>query len=137
VRTIARLVALLAFFSKSGACGDSDDVSRARKAEIVNTIALSGFDPAGEPQIRVLGDGSLRVDFEFMPPSWAPEQPVAAPGDPYPSLNLGRFYDFDKQLERALDVPVYWEDRVLFIIYKPKQDTIDRLTQFVRQYPRK
>jgi hypothetical protein len=137
VRTTARFVALLAAFSAGGGCGDNDDLSKPKKAEVVRTIALSGFDPAGEPQIRVLSDGSLRIDFEFMPPSWAPEQPVAAPGDPYPALNLGRFYDFDKQLERALDVPVHWEDREFFIIWRPKQDTIDRLARFLEQYPRK
>ena len=137
MRKVARFVALLASFSIGGGCGDNDGLSKVKEAGVVRTIFLSGFDPAGEAQIRVLSDGSLRVDFEFMPPSWAPEGPVAAPGDPYPSLNLGRFYDFDKQLERALDVPVHWEDREFFIIWKPRQDTIDRLTQFVQQYPRK
>jgi hypothetical protein len=137
VRKLARLVAILASLSISGGCSDNDGVTKSKEAEVVRTISLSGFDPNGEPQIRVLSDGSLRLDFEFMPPSWAPERPVAVPDDPYPSLNLGRFYDFDKQLERALDVSVYWEDREFFIIKRPRQDTIDRLAQFVQQYPRK
>ena len=132
MRKLATLAALLACFGIAGGCGDRDD-----EARVVQIIPLTGFDPGNEPQIRVLADGTLRLDFEFIPPSWAPEDPPAEPGDPYPSLRLGRFHDFDKQLERALDVEVYWEDREFFIIRKPRRDTIERLSRFLSQYPRK
>ncbi len=36
---------------------------------IVQEIRVSGFDPKGDPHIRVLRDGTVRIVFEFMPPS--------------------------------------------------------------------
>lgn len=42
--------------------------------EVIRTIPLSGFDPAGEPEIRVMSDGSLLVVFNFMPPSFVPDE---------------------------------------------------------------
>src|SRR5262249_3878615 len=59
--------------------------------EVVRTITLTGFDPEGEPQVRVMGDGSLLVVFNFMPPSWAEDE-----------TDLGPFKDFDRQMERAI-----------------------------------
>jgi hypothetical protein len=93
--------------------------------EEIQRIRLSGFDPDGEPEIRVMSDGSLYVVFEFMPPSFAPEGGAN---------DLGSFEDFDKQMERAIGVPVLWEDREFFFIRKPKADTIDRIRQFVENY---
>src|SRR5262245_47009772 len=58
--------------------------------EIKQTIELKGFDPKGEPVIGVRADGSLLIVFNFMPPSFVPED-----------QGLGPFAEFDKQLERA------------------------------------
>ena len=91
----------------------------------VQEIRLTGFDPEGEPLIRVMGDGSLYVVFEFMPPSDAPDEELE---------DLGSFRDFDKKMERAIGVPVIWEDREVFLIQKPKRDTIDRIRNFVEGY---
>ena len=43
--------------------------------EPINVIPLTGFDLADEPEIREMGDGSLYVVFNFMPPSWAEDDP--------------------------------------------------------------
>ena len=91
--------------------------------EVVQTIKLSGFDPKGEPVIRVMADGSLRVVFNFMPPSFVP-------GD----QDLGPFADFDKQLERAAGVPVVWDDQEVFVIQQPKSDTVGRVRKFIEGY---
>ncbi len=93
---------------------------------VIQKISLSGFDPEGEPKIRVMSDGSLVVVFEFMPPSFAPELPG---GD------LGSFSDFDKQMERAIGVPVLWDDREFFIIRAPKDDTIGQDSTLRRRLP--
>jgi hypothetical protein len=93
----------------------------------VQTILLSGFDPEGEPEIRVWADGSLEVVFNFMPPSWAADE---APDD----LGRGNFADFDRQMERAVGVPVLWEDREFFRIEQPAPDTLERVRQFVERY---
>ncbi|VTS01378.1 Uncharacterized protein OS=Rhodopirellula baltica SWK14 GN=RBSWK_00735 PE=4 SV=1 [Gemmata massiliana] len=88
--------------------------------EIKQTIELKGFDPKGEPVIRVMADGSIWIVFNFMPPSFVP-------GD----QGMGPFADFDKQLERAAGVPVVWEDREVFVIQQPKPDTVERLRRFL------
>ena len=91
--------------------------------EVLRTIPLTGFDPEGEPQVRVMGDGSLLVVFNFMPPSWAEDE-----------TDLGPFKDFDRQMERAIGVPVTWEDREVFLITRPRPDTIDRIRTFIGGY---
>jgi hypothetical protein len=100
---------------QKGAAGKMD--------EIKETIKLTGFDPKGEPVIRVMGDGSLLIVFNFMPPSFVPD-----------GEGMGPFGDFDKQLERAAGVPVVWDDREVFVIQKPKRDTVERLRKFIESY---
>jgi len=89
----------------------------------VNVIPLTGFDPDGEPEIRQMADGSLHIVFNFMPPSWAEDDPTP-------------FDDFDQQLSRAIGLPVQWEDREVFRIEKPTGDTVARIRQFLASYPR-
>jgi hypothetical protein len=90
--------------------------------EIVQTIPLSGFDPeGGEPEMRVMDDGTLYVVFNLMPPLWAEDNP-------------DDFSDFDKQMESAVGVPIIWEDREFFRIDHPKSDTIERVRRFLDGY---
>jgi hypothetical protein len=96
--------------------------------EIQKEIELTGFDPEGEPVIRVMGDGSLHVVFEFMPPSYAEDEA----GDD----DLGSFADFDKQMERAIGVSVQWDDREVFVITRPKPDAVERIREFIQNYRR-
>ncbi len=91
--------------------------------ESVEIVTVTGFDPEGEPQVRILSDGSLRVVFEFMPPSWAEDAP-------------NRFNDFDRQLADAVEVPVVWEDREVFLIVQPAPDTVERIRRFLESYGR-
>jgi len=89
----------------------------------VEVIPLAGFDPDGEPEVRVMADGSLYVVINFMPPSraeLAPEQ----------------FDDFDQQLARAVGVPVEWVNREFFRIARPTPDTVERVRAFFGSYPR-
>lgn len=90
--------------------------------DVVRTITLKGFDPSGEPEIRLLQNGTMYVVFNFMPPSFRDES------------NSGSFDNFDCQLEEAVGVPVVWEDRELFYIERPETDTIDRLRRFIQDY---
>jgi hypothetical protein len=94
-------------------------------AEVIQTIKLRGFDPEGEPSIRVMSDGNLEVWFEFMPPS-----DVEHEGHP----GLGRFAQFDQEMAAAVGVPVVWEDRELFLVAEPAADTLDRLRAFIEEY---
>jgi hypothetical protein len=89
----------------------------------INVVSLTGFDPEGEPEIREMSDGSMYLVFNFMPPSWAEDDP-----DP--------FDDFDKQLSKAIGLPVEWEDREFFRIVRPAADTVQRIKRFLAAYKR-
>jgi predicted DNA-binding WGR domain protein len=84
---------------------------------VAQVIELVGFDPEGEPELRVMHNGHLYVVFNFMPPSDCEDE------DAYDS--------FDEEMAEALGVEVDWEDREVFMIQAPKADTIERLAAFV------
>jgi hypothetical protein len=88
----------------------------------IETIPLSGFDPEGEPEIRRTANGGLRLVFNFVPPTWAPEAE---------SRDLGWWADFDRRLERAIGVPVVWDDREVFWIERPRPDTVETIGRFL------
>jgi hypothetical protein len=91
--------------------------------EPVKAIPIIGFDPDGEPEIRIMADGSLYIMFNFMPPSWAEDEPE-------------QLDNFDQQLARGAGVPVEWEDRESFRIARPAPDTVERIRSFLGSYPR-
>ena len=88
-------------------------------------IQLTGFDSKGEPEIRLEDDGSMYVVFNFMPPSWV---------DDSERVDFGSFANFDKEMERAIGVPVLWDDREFFYIESPKPDTVQKIRDFVQDY---
>ena len=90
-------------------------------ATVLRKIPVTGFDPDGEPEIRVMSDGTLFIVFNFMPPSFAENDEKG-------------FADFDKQLEKALGVPVHWEDREFFLIRNPANGTADKARVFLEGY---
>ena len=92
-------------------------------ADVVKTIALKGFDPDGEPSIRVMSDGSLEIRFEFMPPS-----------DVEDAQGLGPFAAFNRELSEAAGVPVLWEDRELFFVKQAPPGTLERIQTFIEGY---
>ncbi len=94
-------------------------------AALVETIPLSGFDAAREPEVRRFADGTLQVVFGFMPPSFVPDEGW---------VDLGRYRRLDEEMAQALGVAVVWEDREFFRIDHPRDDTIDRLRRFLASY---
>jgi hypothetical protein len=95
-------------------------------SDLVETIRLSGFDPAGEPEVRRFADGSLQVVFSFMPPSFVKDEGGW--------VDLGRYWKLDEEMARAVGVEVVWEDREYFHIEHPREDTIQRLREFLARY---
>jgi hypothetical protein len=96
----------------------------AEMPSVTRTEKIEGFDPEGDPELRLLSDGSLELVFEFMPPSFVPETE---------DEDLGRFEDFDQRLAEAIETEVLWEDREVFLIPAPNPDTVDRLRKFLRE----
>lgn len=90
--------------------------------DVIQTIAITGFDSKGDPEIRVLNDGTLYVVFNFMPPS------------DFEDGEMGPYQDFDKQMSAATGVLVHWEDREFFRVDSPREDTISLLVSFVSGY---
>ena len=88
---------------------------------VLRKIPVVGFDPEGEPEIRVMSDGTLSIAFNFMPPSFAEDDEKG-------------FADFDKQLEKSLGVSVQWEDREFFLIRNPANDTAEKARVFLEGY---
>jgi hypothetical protein len=97
-------------------------------AEVLQTVRITGFDPGGEPSIRVMSDGSLEVSFEFMPPSDV--ERIGHPG-------LGEFEAFDSEMAAAAGVPVVWEDREFFRIEDAPPGTLERVQAFIEGYRRR
>src|SRR5512142_2536357 len=95
-------------------------------AALVETIPVSGFDPAGEPEIRRFSDGSLQVVFDFMPPSFVEDESGW--------VDLGRYRKLDEEMARATGTDVVWDDREFFSIEHPREDTVERLRQFLAAY---
>jgi hypothetical protein len=87
------------------------------------TLKITGFDPAGEPEIRMQEDGSLHVVFNFMPPSYM-ENPT----------EMGVFYNFNQQMQDAIGVQVDWEDRELYVIREPQKDTAEKIVVFLQNF---
>jgi len=83
-------------------------------------IAIRGFDPAKEPFIEELDDGSLRIVFEAMPPSNCKN-----PNE------LLRFRHFRLELEYEAGTPVIHDDREIFIVPSPRPDSAERLERFL------
>ena len=98
-----------------------NEAATMNQATVVKTIAVSGFDPDGEPEIREMSDGTLAVLFNFMPPSYAEDEEA-------------KYADFEKQIEQAVGVPVYREDRERFLLRNPQSDTAEKLKAFLESY---
>jgi hypothetical protein len=99
-------------------CGQAGDVR--------STISLFGFEPRAEPVLREMHDGSLLLVFASIPP-------IGIQGG---TAKLRRFHmnTFGTEIERAVGVPVVWDDRDVFVIRIPEADTIERVRGFLQGY---
>lgn len=94
--------------------------------EVRSTVTLPGFDPGAEPIVREMSDGSLLLIFAALPPFVVERDP-----------GKGRRFDMDgfgEELGKAVGRKVAWDDREVFVVRKPRADTIDRLRAFLAGY---
>lgn len=95
-------------------------------SEVRATIPLTGFEPGAEPVVREMRNGGLLLVFAFIPPRVAEGQPAKA-----------RRFDlntFGAEVERAAGVPVVWDDKEVFVIQRPRADTVEKLRGFLQGY---
>ena len=90
---------------------------------ILREITVNGFDPDGEPVIELWSDGKLIVHFEAMPPFFAED-----------NGSESDFEDFDVQMRVALGVDVRQEDREVFVIETPFDDTLEKAKTWLETY---
>ena len=88
---------------------------------------LVGFDDHGEPWLEN-AFGRVYLHFAYFPPFWVPQEEYRT---------LGRCAEFDKQLAAAIDSPVFWVDRELFHIERPRPDTPARVQKFLIEFRRR
>jgi hypothetical protein len=98
--------------------GESEDVQR--------TIPLAGFEPGAEPVLREMRDGSLLLVFAFIPPRVTEGQPAKAR-----RFNLDAF---GGEVERAAGVPVTWDDKEVFVVRRPRGDTVEKIRGFLQNF---
>ena len=92
--------------------------------DVVKIIPITGFDSAGEPEIRLMNEGSIELAFNFMPPSWGE--------------SLTEVFDtFDKKLGAAIgEWNVEWQDREFFRITHPEPETVDLIVKYLQSFSR-
>ena len=99
---------------------------RGQASEVRATVTLAGFEPGAEPVLREMRDGSLLLVFAFIPPRVAEGRPA-----------MSRRFDmntFGAEVERAAGVPVAWDDKEVFVVQRPRTDTVERLRGFLQSY---
>jgi hypothetical protein len=89
------------------------------------SIKISGFDPLGEPEIRIKSNGLTELRFEFMPPSFV---------DPNDANEKLIFDTFHKRIESAVRANVEWDDREIFLIHSSADCVIDALVNYLSNY---
>ena len=91
---------------------------------MTQTISINGFDSDGEPEITVQEDGSIELVFSFMPPLNGKEE-----------QGNSEYWDtFEDVLSKELAIEVIRDDREVFLIQNPNNDTINKLTNFLENY---
>ena len=95
------------------------DLSELAPTKIINTTSITGFDDNGEPLIYEMDDNSIRVVFSSLPPKSKP------------AFDLD---EFSKQLVSAIQCGITHDDREIFHIPKPDQNTVNAVKRFIEDY---
>jgi hypothetical protein len=89
----------------------------------VEAIRVKGFDSEGEPMIEKLSDGTLWIHFQAMPPFFAESNGTES-----------AFDNFEEQLQQALGVAVRRDDREIFIVENPMQETGQKVKEWLEHF---
>jgi hypothetical protein len=98
--------------------------ANASSVELLQTLTVAGFDSSGEPEIRVLSDGSVEIHFSFMPPL---NGATVTSSDSV-------FAHFETVLSAALQCEVLRDDRELFVIPSAPAGTAELAQLFLASF---
>lgn len=102
----------------------TDVIGTFSEANVVKKYNIKGFDKKGEPTIEEYNSGALRIVFEFMPPF--------NKGDDQSDLEV--FEVFDEKLAEITGCEIIWDDREIFLINSPHDDTIIKISTFLSNF---
>ena len=88
-------------------------------SHFVEKIQVEGFDENGEPIIYKMKDGTIRVVFSELP------------------RNNNQPFDLDKfskKIINSLNCDMVHDDREIFHIQNPKEDTVEKIRLFLSNY---
>ncbi|ELP35335.1 hypothetical protein [Rhodopirellula baltica] len=94
-------------------------------ASVVTETPVVGFDTDAEPVIRAMSDGSVWIHFEAIPPFFADD--LDAPFD------TDRFL---ADLSDAAGATVVQDDREVFVVAQPTDQTTNSIKTFLESYPK-
>ena len=117
------LAAPLAGMASLPACNKSQPPAPAPAAAppaVSQEFKVAGFDPHGEPVVRLMQDGSLRIILEAMPPFFADDDTTEAD-----------FAEFGKVISKQIGLPVIRKDREVFVIRDALPGTAARLRDWL------
>jgi hypothetical protein len=92
---------------------------------LIEEIEITGFDPDGEPVIQRWADGAIVILFNAMPPFFAEDGGTEA-----------EFENFETTIGFVLGVDVLRDDREVFVIQMPREDTIAKAKAWLENYHR-
>jgi hypothetical protein len=95
------------------------------EATLIEEIEVTGFDPDGEPVIQRWADGSIVILFNAMPPFFAEDGGTE-----------DEFENFETTIGFVLGVEVLRDDREVFVIQMPREDTIVKAKAWLENYHR-
>lgn len=111
-------------YNTTAALADKPQYSTGGATSIAQTLSLKGFDPYGEPKIRIMANGSIYVAFSSMPPLNRQLRTVIMP----------EFDDFAAALQNAVNVTVEHQTHTCFFIPHPEKDTAQQLKYYLATF---
>lgn len=97
-------------------------IKNTKIGHIIYSTSVPGFDAEGDPYIYKLRDGTVRIVFSSMPP----QNPVNRE-----SFDMD---SFSNDFISSMDVEIIHDDREVFHIPSPIENTIEDIISFLKTY---
>lgn len=121
------MIAVFSWLLTLFGCGGTEPGSKQLdpEATVVRETIVHGFDTDADPIISQMSDGSVRIQFEAMPPYFVEDTGIEFDME-----------DFRSGLQSVAGAPVVHDDREVFIVPNPTADTVDAVRTWLEAYPK-